>query len=160
MHESGIRGGHESFAVDSKNFSEVSGGTRAWIAECERLFGRCVAATGKGNAEETCGAFETLFALLQHIDNGMDDVVFFADEGGSWQVGVDWQKVLPAWFTCLSATVDPDEYAHRVVDVVDRFVKYDRDRHLTTASRKASVAQRKALAKETDWKNQRKRKMQ
>ncbi len=59
-------------------------------------------------------------------------------------------ELLPAWFACLSATVEPDEYARRVVDVVDRFVKYDRDRHLTTASRKASVAQRKALAEKTD----------
>ena len=151
---------YESFAVNSKNCSEVSGGTRAWIAECERLFGRCVAATGKGNPGETCGAFEMLFALLQHIDKGMDDVVFFADEGGSWQVGVDWQKVLPAWFTCLSATVEPDEYARRVVDVVDRFVKYDRDKHLTAASRKASAAQRKALAEKTDWRSQKTRKRQ
>jgi len=145
---------YESFAVNSKNFSEVSGGTRAWIAECGRLFGGCVAATGKGNAEETCGAFELLFALLQHIDNGMDDVVFFADEGGSWQVGVDWQKVLPAWFTCLSTTVEPDEFARRAVDVVDRFVKYDRDRHLTMASCIAAAAQRKALAEKEDWGSQ------
>jgi hypothetical protein len=151
---------YESFAVNSKNCSEVSGGTRAWIAECERLFGRCVAATGKGSSGETCDALEMLFALLQHIDKGMDDVVFFADEGGSWQVGVDWQKVLPAWFTCLSATVEPDEYARRVVDVVDRFVKYDRDKHLTAASRKASAAQRKALAEKTDWRSQKTRKRQ
>ena len=151
---------YESFAVNSKNCSEVSSGTRAWIAECERLFGRCVAATGKGNPGETCGAFEMLFALLQHIDKGMDDVVFFADEGGSWQVGVDWQKVLPAWFTCLSATVEPDEYARRVVDVVDRFVKYDRDKHLTAAARKASAAQREALAEKTDWRSQKTRKRQ
>ena len=147
---------YESFAVNSKNCSEVSGGTRAWIAECERLFGRCVAATGKGNPGETCGAFEMLFALLQHIDKGMDDVVFFADEGGSWQVGVDWQKVLPAWFACLSAIAEPDDYARRVVDIVDRFVKYDRDKYLTAAARKASAAQRKALAERTSWNKRRK----
>ncbi len=151
---------YESFAVNSKNYREASAGTRAWIAECERLFGRCVVATGRGTPGETCGAFEMLFALLQHIDKGMDDVVFFADEGGSWQVGVDWLKVLPAWFTCLSATVEPDEYARRVGDVVDRFVKYDRDKHLTAAARKASAAQRKALAERTDWKSQKTRKRQ
>ncbi|MDD5705372.1 MAG: hypothetical protein PHR35_05565 [Kiritimatiellae bacterium] len=86
----------------------------------------------------------------------MDDVVFFADEGGSWQVGVDWQKVLPAWFACLSATVEPDEYAHRVVDVVDRFVKYDRDKFLTMAARGASAAQRTALTERTSWTTRRK----
>jgi len=35
---------------------------------------------------------------------------------------------------------------------------YDRDKHLTTASRKASAAQRKALAEKTAWKSQRARK--
>ena len=38
---------------------------------------------------------DILFGLLNHIDKGNDSVVFFADEGGSWQVGVDWAKVLP-----------------------------------------------------------------
>ena len=147
---------YESFAVNSRNYREMSGGTRAWIAECERLLGYCVAATAKGKPDETYEAFETLFVLLQHIDKGMDDVVFFADEGGSWQVGVDWQKVLLAWFACLSAVAEPDDYARRVVDIVDRFAKYDRDKHLTAAARKASAAQRKALAERTTWNKRRK----
>ena len=61
-------------------------------------------------------------------------------------MGVDWRKVLPAWFVCLSGTTDPAEYAGRVIEVVDEFVKYDRDKHLTVARQKASPAQRKALA--------------
>lgn len=142
---------YESFNVNSKNYREVSGDTRAWIAECGRLLDRCVQSTGKGKPAETCEAFEIIFALLRHIDEGNDDVIFFADEGGSWQVGVDWQKVLSAWFTCLSATAEPDEYARRVVDVVDRFVKYDRDKHLTTAARKGSAIQREALGRSTHW---------
>src|SRR5262249_24272214 len=36
------------------------------------------------------------------IDEGHDDIVFFADEGGSWQVGIYWRKVFPPWFRCLS----------------------------------------------------------
>jgi len=138
---------YESFSVNSKNYREMSGGTRAWIAECQRLLDCCVAAAKKGSPAETREAIETIFSLLRHIDECLDDVVFFADEGGSWQVGVDWGKVLPTWFVCLSATADPDEYARRVIDVVDRFAKYDRDKQLTVAARKASAAQRKALAK-------------
>lgn len=38
-----------------------------------------------------------------------------------------------------------------VVDVIDRFVNYDRDKHLTIAVRKGSAAQRKALAETTHW---------
>jgi DNA-binding PadR family transcriptional regulator len=143
--------GRDSFNVNSKNYREVSGGTRAWIAECRRLLDRCVQATGKGKPAETQEAFKVIFALLRHIDEGHDNVIFFADEGGSWQVGVDWQKVLSAWFTCLSATAEPDVYSLRIVDVVDRFVKYDRDKYLAIAARKGSAAQRKALAERTHW---------
>ena len=146
---------YESFAVNSKNYMEMSGGTRAWIAECRRLLDRCVKASGKGKPEETCDAFERIFALLARIDECMDDIVFFADEGGSWQAGVDWSKVLPAWFACLAANAGPDEYSRRVVDRVDRYARYDRDTHLTTAASLASAAQAKALTEETSWKKPR-----
>lgn len=137
---------YESFSVNSKNCQEMSRGTRAWIAECRRLLDRCVAEATKGKPVETREAIEAIVGLLRHIDECLDDVIFFADEGGSWQVGVDWKKVLPKWFVCLSGTTDPAEYAGRVIEVVDEFVKYDRDKHLTVARRKASPAQRKALA--------------
>ena len=112
-------GYYESFAVNSKNCREMSSGTRAWIAECQRLLDRCVTAARTGDPAETKEAIETIFGLLRHIDECLDDIVFFADEAGSWQVGVDWGKVLPAWFLCLSATTAPEEYAHRVIEVVD-----------------------------------------
>ena len=137
---------YESFSVNSKNYREKSGGTRAWIAECRRLLDRCVAEAAKGKPAETRDAIETIFGLLRHIDECLDDVIFFADEAGSWQVGVDWRKVLPAWFVCLSRTTDPAEYAGRVIEIVSEFVNYDRDKHLAVARRKASPAQRKALA--------------
>lgn len=43
------------------------------------------------------------------------------------------------------ATTEPEEYAHRVVEVVDRYEEYRRDRHLATARRIATPAQRKVL---------------
>ena len=119
---------------------------RAWIVECRRLLGRCVAEAAKGKPVETRDAIETIFGLLRHIDEGSDDVIFFADEAGSWQVGIDWHKVRPAWYVCLTRATEPDEYARRVIETVDGFVGYDRDKHLTEAGRKASTAQRKALA--------------
>lgn len=136
---------YESFNVNSKNCMQKSGGTRAWIAACERLLHRCVAAVGENDPAEVCQAFDILLTLLDHIDEGCDDIIFFADEGGSWQVGVDWAKVLPAWFTCLSATAEPEEYARRVVEVVDKHEKYRHDEHLAKARRTATPAQRKAL---------------
>ncbi|HXN31268.1 MAG TPA: hypothetical protein VN894_05375, partial [Polyangiaceae bacterium] len=72
-----------SFHVNSKNCMESPTGTRAFIAECRRQLHRCIAHASKGAAAETREAFDTIFALLRHIDEGNDDVVFFADEGGS-----------------------------------------------------------------------------
>jgi len=136
---------YESFAVNSKNYRDMSGGTQAWIVECRRLLDRGVTAAQTGDPAQTREAIETIFGLLRHIDECLDDVVFFADEAGSWQVGVDWGKVLPAWFVCLSATTAPEEYAHRVIEVVDEFAEYRRDEYLIVAGRKATPTQRKAF---------------
>ena len=78
---------YESFDVNSRNFMEESGGTKAFIAECNLLFGRCVRSAPSGEAQDACEAFETLFDILLHIDEGNDDIVFLADEAGSWRVG-------------------------------------------------------------------------
>lgn len=146
---------YEDFNVNSKNFMEVSGGTKTWIAECERLLACCVKAVGKKGAAKLREAFEIIFALLEHVDKCLDDVVFFADEAGSWQVGVDWMEVLPAWFVCLAPTVEPDEYARRVVGVVDRFASYYRDSLLSIAAETGSPEQKKTLEENYKWKHKR-----
>jgi hypothetical protein len=89
---------------------------------------------------------DILFGLLEHIDKCLDDVIFFADEGGSWQVGVDWPKVLPVWFKALSATAEPEEYAERITALLSCHYRYGRDKMLVIARRTATTEQRKALA--------------
>ena len=145
--EAGSRAGeyYESFNVNSKNYLDRSAGTRAFIADCNRLLARCVAQAPKGDPAAVREAIELILGLLRYIDEGHDDVVFFADEGGSWQVGVDWPTVLPGWFVCLSRTTEPDEYARLVVKVVDEFDRHDRRKHLANARRLANTSQRKAL---------------
>ncbi len=98
---------YESSRVDSKNYMEKSNGTRAWIAECRRLLDQLVDASKKGDPVKVGAGFETIFNLLRGIDEGRDDLLFFADEGGSWQVSIDWDKVFPAWFQCLIANRFP-----------------------------------------------------
>lgn len=137
---------YESFNVDSKNYMDTSNGTRAWIAECRRLLDRLVVASSrKGDPGKLGAAFETVFGVLRRIDEGEDDVLFFADEGGSWQVGVEWNRVFPAWFACLARTVTADEYVRRVVDAIDDLDEPDRHKHLAAARKAATPAQRKAL---------------
>lgn len=144
--EASLRGDYyESFDVNSKNCTELSKGTRSWILQFNRLLDGCIAASKKGNKVETRTAMETCFGLLRHMDKCLDDIIFFADEGGSWQVGIDWDKVMPAYFACLSATAAPEEYAARVIELVDEFQDYVRERHLPSAKRIASPEQRRAI---------------
>jgi hypothetical protein len=137
---------YESFGVNSKNYTQQSAGTSAWIAEYLRLLDRCVIDAKNHNPAEVRQAMDILFGLLNHIDKCLDDVIFFADEGGSWQVGVDWAKVLPVWFKVLSATAEPEEYAERITALVTCHYDYGRDKMLAIARRTATTHQRKALA--------------
>ena len=137
---------YESFNVNSKNYTQKSTGTTSWIADYLRLLHRCVTGAKKNDPAEVREAMDILFALLSHIDKGNDDVIFFADEGGSWQVGVDWAKVLPVWFKVLSSTAAPEEYATRIKDMLSHHYSYGREKMLAVARRTATPDQRKALA--------------
>ncbi|MCP5519916.1 MAG: hypothetical protein H7A46_00040 [Verrucomicrobiales bacterium] len=140
-------GYYESFDVNGKNSTQKSTGTSAWIADCLRLLNRCVRDARKSDPSEVRLAFDILFGLLDHIDECLDDVIFFADEGGSWQVGVDWDNVLPPWFKVLSATATPEEYAERILELLSNHYRYGHDKMLVIARRQATPAQRQAMAK-------------
>jgi len=137
---------YQSFDVNSKNCTQQSTGTSSWIAQCLRLLDRCVSNASKGNPTEVREAMDILFGLLSRIDECRDDIDFFADEGGSWQVGVDWAKVLPAWFKVLSATAGPEEFAARITTLLSHHYRHDRDKMLAIARRTGTSQQRKALS--------------
>jgi len=138
---------YESFMVNSRNYTAQSAGTTAWIATCNRLLDCCVADEKKSDAAEIRAAFDILFGLLDYIDQGNDEVIFFADEGGSWQVGVDWVKILPSWFRVFSITATPEEYAERITSLIRHHCNCDREKILAAASECATTEQREALAK-------------
>lgn len=146
FHAASMRGDHfESFAVNSTNFMQESEGTEEFIADFDRLLGKCVRASEKTPGPPLREAFELLFGLLRHIDEGHDDVIFFADEGGSWQVGVNWRAALPAYFQCLAQSASPEDFAREVDRAIKDFAEYERPRHLTAARRVAGAEQKKAL---------------
>jgi hypothetical protein len=146
FHEASMRGGYyESFGVNSKNFMDKSEGTETFIAEFDRLMGKCIRAAEKGPHAPVRESFDLLFGLLRRIDEGNDDVIFFADEAGSWQVGVDWRTALPAYFRTLAETASPEEFAREVDRSIKDFSDYERPRHLTAARRVASAEQKAAL---------------
>lgn len=137
---------YDPFDVNSKNYMKKSSGTIAWIAECNRLLDLCVVQAQTADATEVRQSFDTIFALLDEIDACSKDIIFFADEAGAWQVGVDWERVLPSWFKVLSATAKPEEYARRVVDLLNRHCHYERPKMLPVARKVATLAQARALA--------------
>ncbi len=146
FHEASLRGEYyDSFDVNSKNFMEKSEGTEAFIAEFDRLAGKCVRAAGVGLQASVREAFELLFALLRRIDEDPDSVVFFADEAGSWQVGVDWRETLPAYFRCLADGAPGEDFAREVDRAITDFSDYERPRHLAAARRVANAGQKAAL---------------
>jgi hypothetical protein len=137
---------YEAFRVDSTNDLTKSTGTIAWIAECNRLLDLCAAAARSGDVSELRQCFDIIFGLLDEIDACRDNIIFFADEAGSWQVGVDWEKVLPSWFKVLSATAMPEEYAMQVAGLLKRHCGYVAPAMLALARKLATPAQQRALA--------------
>ncbi len=136
---------YESFNVNSKNYMDKSAGTVAFIANFTRLLDRSVTASSNGDRAEVRVVMETLFALHRYIDERNDDVVFFADEGGAWQICVDWRTVLSAWFRCLARTADALEFARLVDETIAEFDPQSRSMHLATAVRLATAPQRREL---------------
>jgi hypothetical protein len=146
FHEESLAGDfYDSFEVNSKNFMEKSEGTEAFIAEFDRLAGRCVRAATRPPLAPVRAAFDLLFALLRRLDEDPDSVVFFADEAGSWQVGVDWRTVLPAYFRCLAEGAPAEEYASEVDRAIEDFADYERPKLLAAARRVGTAEQKAAL---------------
>lgn len=137
---------YESFDVNSKNCTKLSRGTLAWISTFRRLIDRCVAAVEKEPASEVLDALGVLLGLLELIDDCGHEVLFFADEGGSWLVGVDWGQVLPVWIRVLSASTDAEEFATAVVDRHRRLPAQARTGFHALAESLATPVQAAALA--------------
>lgn len=136
---------YECFNVNSKNCRRLSHGTKRWVAECLRLLDLCVAMVKAGETQGAGDAFELIFNLLHEINNEPDQIIFFADEHGSWQVGVDWDKVLPAWSACLAARAEPAEFAELVHAMISYYEHYSAKKLLAAARRVANPEQAAAL---------------
>lgn len=136
---------YESFAVNGRNYTQQSRGTDAFIAEFDRLVSKCISEADTGPQPAVREAFELLFGLLRHIDEGQDDVIFFADEGSSWDVGVHWRVAFPAYFRCLAETATAEEFARTVDQAITDFADHDRRHHLAQAWQVATAAQQAAL---------------
>jgi hypothetical protein len=137
---------YEDFLVDSRNCTQLSGGTAAWISDLDRHLRRCMREASGPEPRLIVEAFEVLFDLVRLIDSGSEEILFFADEGGSWLFGIDWPKTIEAYASCLARICAPAEFAAKTVAVIDEFERHDRERLLAVASRVVADAHRDALA--------------
>ncbi|WP_317204557.1 hypothetical protein [Janthinobacterium sp.] len=146
FHEAAMDGEYyETVEINNRARQEQSHGTDAFISEFDRLLRMCVRADEVGMPRGLHDSFELLLGLLRHIDEGNDDVLFFADDSSSLDVGVSWQAALPVYFRCLAKTSSPEEFARTVDETIIDFVGYDRPRYMNAARDIASDAQRIAL---------------
>lgn len=136
---------YEGFDVNSKNVTEKSKGPDAFIAEFDWLIRQCIRAAKTAPQLSVRETFELLFDLLRQIDKGHDEIIFFADEGGSLDIGVNWRAVFPAYFRCLAETASAEVFAQVVDQAIMAFANYERPHHLRTARRVASFAKKAAL---------------
>lgn len=126
--------------------NEMSMGTIAWLTKFNRLMESSASKAKAGDPSVFRKCMEILFNLLDTLDSGDTEIVFFADEGGSWQVGVDWSEILPVWFRVLSATAEPEVYSHGVLNRITRHQNYRRAELLGIALSVATPSQRDFLA--------------
>ena len=136
---------YETVEINNRSGQEQSEGTDAFIAEFHRLLQKCIQAAHQEVPAGLRESFEFLFGLLRHVDEGNDDVLFFADDGSSLDVGVNWCAALPAYFNCLAKTSSPEEFARTVDKAVMDFVDYDRPWYTDAARKVGSDVQRIAL---------------
>lgn len=147
FHANGMSGAYyEGFAVSGQNCTQQSKGTDAFIAEFDRLVARCVREADTGPQPAVREAFELLFGLLRHIDEGHDDVIFFPDEGSARDVGAHWRAAFPAYFRCLAETATAEEFARTVDQAIMDFADHDRRHYLAEAWRAATAAQQASLS--------------
>jgi hypothetical protein len=109
--------------VNSHSRTDKSGGTQTFEAQIDLLFDRCVEEAVGGEPAQVVAACDLLLDLLRKIDRfETDDIVFFADEGGTWQFNINWKRVLRPYITCLTKVTERDEFERRS-DAVDRGVR-------------------------------------
>lgn len=102
------KGKHGSFLPASR--------TEEFGAKLTLLFDLCVAEAEETDPKEVCVAYEMILGLLEEIDRfDRDDIVFWADEPGTWQLGIDWARVIPPYLACLSKVLPPQDFQERAV---------------------------------------------
>src|SRR5205814_2942862 len=106
------------FAINSKNFTHVPEETEEWCDRCARLLEEAMLLTAQGDHADAVRCFAGLAALIEAVDCGEE--IIFAEEAGSWMIGVDRAKWLKAYLTSLAATTSPADFTAAAVPLIER----------------------------------------
>ncbi len=94
--------------------SEQSRATEEFVARFNAALDRCMAERGSASPADLRIAIEKLMDLSRKIDACQEEIVSFTDEGGSWQVGAAWDRVLPIYFKSVAETATEGEYRNAI----------------------------------------------
>ncbi|HEX2569912.1 MAG TPA: hypothetical protein VH877_10185 [Polyangia bacterium] len=141
------RGEYYEEATDSAA-TNCSTGTSRWITRFTKLLEEAVK-WAESDPGEARLVFDLLFELLRRIEYGDEDIVLLGD-GRLRRLGIDWDKVLPAYFRCLASCVTPEEYKQQVESTLADFIESNRSHYLAQARVTATPEQRAVLDKATN----------
>ena len=93
---------------------DQSPGTERFVAQFGELIRDCTDQRASVSPRDTIAAIKKLLDLMRRIDGTAEEVVFFTDEAGLWQLGVKWSTLLPVYFRCLGEALSLNDYATRI----------------------------------------------
>jgi len=103
------RQGH--FYEDSGS-NESSNTTQEFVGRCRLLFDRAL--TEGCAPQELRAALEGLFGLVQELTEEPDMLVHFPPTAGVQSLGIDWQRVAPAYFHAVARSAGEPELERAV----------------------------------------------
>jgi hypothetical protein len=136
---------YDSFDVNSHNHMDKSRGTINWIDEFQSMMERCITESSTTDPAAVIESFDLLIDLLKDIDDGGDNIIFFADEGGAWDVWSSWEELIPPYCQALSTIDKPKEYAQSIFDLIKYNHVYKPEEKLQQVLQISNAAQKKAL---------------
>lgn len=136
---------YDSFDVNSRNHMDKSRGTINWIDEFQSMMERCITESSTADPAAVIESFDLLIDLLEEIDDGGDNIIFFADEGGAWDVWSSWEELIQPYCQALSGITKPQEYAEKIFNLIKYNGVHKPDEQLQQALKISNPAQKKAL---------------
>jgi hypothetical protein len=117
-HESLARKYYAPFAMNSKNYRHIPDKTREWCTRIADLLKQASKLTDQGDHAWAVKCFALLFEVIEKMEHG--DEIVFAEEMGPWMIPIREKEWMAAYLTSLAAIEGPDEFATKVLPLIQR----------------------------------------